>query len=155
MTDAVIFTAIILVVIALVLLKTVGIKQLTPWAKSKEGKGALASMVLGVLVILAAGLFASKAQAKSVLDTDYGYFINRAYVFAGVDYTKKVSPQCVKGSQDDRLTSNMGFGLNLWDSPSRRVSLDLQYTHHSCMVGVDRNSYDGLGIKATWTPWTR
>lgn len=30
----------------------------------------------------------------------------------------------------------------------RRV--DLVYTHHSCVFGCDRNSYDGMGIRAMW-----
>lgn len=155
MSDAAIFAVIIFVVIVLALVFGVGAKQFPVWAKSKSGKGALASMALGVLVILAVGLLASKAQAQSVLDTRYGNFLNNAYVFAGIDYTRKVSPQCVSGSQNDRMTSNMGFGVNMWQSPSRKVSLDLQYTHHSCVIGVDRNSYDGIGIKATWIPWSR
>lgn len=155
MSDAAIFATIILVVIALALVFGIGIKQLPAWAKSKAGKGALASMALGVIVILAAGFLASKAQAQSVLDTRYGYFLNNAYVFAGIDHTRKVSPQCVPGSQSDRMTSNMGMGLNLWQSPSRRVLLDLQWTHHSCVLGVDRNSYDGAGIRVTWIPWQR
>lgn len=155
MTDAAIFATIILVVIALALVFGVGIKHLPAWAKSKEGKGALASMALGVLVIFVVGLLASNAQAQSVLDTRYGNFLNNAYVFAGIDYTRKVSPQCVAGSQNDRMTSNIGFGVNMWQSPSKNVFLDLQYTHHSCVIGVDRNSYDGMGIKATWIPWSR
>ena len=111
MNDSLIFVLIILAVIALVLLKSVGLKNLPDWAKSNDGKGALLSMALGVLVILVAGvffgLFPSKANAKSALDTKYGYFLNHAYVFAGIDYTRKVSPQCVAGSQDDRMTSKM------------------------------------------------
>lgn len=155
MSDAAIFGAIILVVILLALVFGVGIKQLPAWAKSKAGKGALASMLLGVVVILVVGLLASKAQAQSVLDTRYGYFLNNAYVFAGIDHTRKVSPQCVAGSMQDRLTSNMGMGLNVWQSPSRKVWLDVQWTHHSCVLGVDRNSYDGLGLSVTWKPWIR
>ncbi len=63
--------------------------------------------------------------------------------------------QCVTQSTDDRLTSNMGFGLNLYQSPSRRVDVDMTWTHHSCVFGSDRNSYDGLGIKVVWRPWVR
>lgn len=155
MSDAAIFSAIILVVIVLALVLGIGVKQLPAWVKSKAGKGAIASMLLGVGVVLIVGLLASKAQAQSVLDTRYGYFLNNAYVFAGIDHTRKVSPQCVAGSQSDRMTSNMGMGVNLWQSPSRRVLLDLQWTHHSCVLGVDRNSYDGAGIRVTWVPWQR
>lgn len=116
--------------------------------------GIAVIVVTGILVTLITGLF-TKSNAESVLDTRYGYFLNNAYVFAGVDYTKKVSPQCVAGSFQDNLTSNMGMGLNLWQSPSRKVHVDVQYTHHSCVLGVDRNSYDGAGIRVMWFPWVR
>lgn len=155
MSDAGIFAAIILVVILLALVFGVGIKKLPAWAKSKAGKGALASMALGVAVILITGLLAEKAQAQSALDTRYGNFLNNAYVFAGIDQTRKVSPQCVAGSQSDHMTSNMGMGINVWQSPSRRVALDVQWTHHSCVLGVDQKSYDGLGLRVTWMPWVR
>lgn len=184
MQDLIIFSAIIIAVIALVLVLGIGPRNLLSWAKSKAGQGALASMALGVGVVLAVGsavvvlvalvtaLLAPAAHAQllhqplpqvlksytakaSWLDTRYGHFLNHAYVFAGVDYTRKVSPQCVPGSMHDRLTSNMGMGLNMWQSPSRKVWLDLQWTHHSCVIGVDRNSYDGFGLRATWFPWVR
>lgn len=183
MHDLLIFAAIIITVIALVLVFGIGPRNLPNWAKSKAGQGALASMALGVSVVLVVGaavvagvalvtaLLAPAAHAQvlqplpqvpkaytakaSWLDTRYGHFLNHTYVFAGVDYTRKVSPQCVAGSMQDRLTSNMGMGVNLWQSPSRRVWLDLQWTHHSCVIGVDRNSYDGFGVRATWFPWVR
>lgn len=160
MNDAAIFVAIILVVIVLVLMFGIDIKQLPAWAKTKDGKGAIASMLLGIGVIVVVGVLMAlgnkaHAQTNTLLDNRFGHFFNYAYTFAGVDYTRKVSPQCVDGSQDDRLTSNMGFGLNMWESKSRRVSMDLQYTHHSCVIGVDRNSYDGLGLRVTWKPWIR
>jgi ABC-type transport system involved in multi-copper enzyme maturation permease subunit len=144
MSDAAIFAAIILVVIVLALVFGIGIKQLPVWAKSKAGKGAIASMLLGIGVIVVVGVLMAlgnkaHAQTNTLLDNRFGHFFNYAYTFAGVDYTRKVSPQCVAGSQDDRLTSNMGFGLNMWESTSRRVSMDLRYTHHSCVIGKDRN----------------
>lgn len=162
MIDGLIFGAIILVVIALVLLFGIGPKNIIPWAKSKAGMGAIASMVLGVVVVVVVGIAVTlftglfqKADAQSILDNKYGHFLNNAYVFAGIDYTKNLSPQCVQGTTQDHLTSNMGMGINLWQSISYRVHVDLQWTHHSCVVGVDRNSYDGLGIRTTLYPWVR
>lgn len=162
MIDGLIFGGLILFVVFLILLLGIGRKNIVPWIQSKAGKGALASMILGIAVIVVTGILVTlitglftKSNAESVLDTRYGYFLNNAYVFAGVDYTKKVSPQCVAGSFQDNLTSNMGMGLNLWQSPSRKVHVDVQYTHHSCVLGVDRNSYDGAGIRVMWFPWVR
>ena len=162
MVDGFIFGGIILVVIALVIIFGIGPKNVIQWAKSKAGKGAIASMVLGVTVIVVAGILVTlatglfnKSHAQLVLDTRYGNFLNNAYVFAGIDHTRKVSPQCVAGSTQDKLTSNMGMGVNVWQSPSKRVHMDFQYTHHSCVLGVDRNSYDGVGLRVTWYPWVR
>lgn len=162
MIEGLIFGGIIFVVVALVILFGIGPLNVKGWVTSKEGQGAVASMLLGIavvtivgtLVLFLTGLFSS-ANAQSVLDNRYGHFVNHVYVFAGIDYTKKVSPQCVAGSVNDNLTSNMGMGANLWQSPSRRVHLDLQWTHHSCVLGVDRNSYDGFGIRTTLYPWVR
>ena len=162
MIDGLIFGGIILVVIALVIIFGIGPKNIIPWAKTKDGLGAIASMVLGVVVVTIAGIivtlvagFFQESKAQSILDTRYGNFLNNAYVFAGIDYTRNVSPQCVPTTTQDHLTSNMGMGVNLWESPSKRVKMDMQWTHHSCVLGVDRNSYDGAGIRVTWYPWVR
>ena len=160
MKDFTLFVSIITALVIAILLWRVGPKNLLAFSKTKGGKGALASMLLGIGVIVVVGVLMAlgnkaHAQTNTLLDNRYGHFFNYAYTFAGVDYTRKVSPQCVAGSQDDRLTSNMGFGLNMWESKSRRVSMDIQYTHHSCVIGVDRNSYDGLGLRVMWKPWVR
>lgn len=160
MQDASLFIVLIIAVVVAILLFRIGPKNLPSFFKTKDGKGAIASMLLGIGVIVVVGVLMAlgnkaHAQTNTILDNRFGHFFNYAYTFAGVDYTRKVSPQCVAGSQDDRLTSNMGFGLNLWESNSRRVSMDLQYTHHSCVIGVDRNSYDGLGLRVMWKPWVR
>lgn len=162
MIDGLIFGGIILVVIFFTILFGIGPSKIKDWISSKAGKGAVASMVLGVAVVVVVGMLVTfatglfnKSDAKSILDNKYGHFANNVYVFAGIDYTRKISPQCVPGSTQDHLTSNMGMGANLWQSPSRKVHLDLQWTHHSCVLGVDRNSYDGFGIRTTWYPWVR
>ena len=160
MKEFALFVGIIIAVVIAIVLLRVGPQNLPAFFKTKDGKGAIASMLLGIGVIVVVGVLMAlgnkaHAQTSTLLDNRYGHFFNYAYTFAGVDYTRKVSPQCVAGSQDDRLTSNMGFGLNVWESTSRRVSMDLQYTHHSCVIGVDRNSYDGLGLRVIWKPWVR
>lgn len=139
------------------------VKEPKEWWNN-EGKGAVASALKGILVILIIGfalsvslglIFPKSAKAESVFDTKYGYFFNRAYVYAGIDHTFKQSAQCQAGYQDDRLTSNMGFGLNLYQNLKRDVELDLIYHHQSCVLGRDRNSYDAIGIRGTWYFYTR
>ena len=159
MQDALIFAGMIFAVLLVLILSVIKPSGIHGWWH-KDGKGSIASAALAIVVVVAGGLAlmlltGQRVQAQSVLDNKYGHFFNHAYTFAGVDYARKVSPQCVPDSTADHLTSNMGFGLNAWQSPSRRVHLDLVYTHHSCVFGHDRNSYDGMGVRVTWFPWVR
>lgn len=142
----------------LLLLVLFGVPDKKAWLKG-EGKGALASAAKGIVVVLLGGFLLSwfnpaKAQS-SVFDTKYGSFFNYAYTYIGVDYTRKVSPQCVPGSTNDRFTSNMGFGVNFWQSPGKDWLLDIRHTHHSCVIGHDRNGYDGVGFQLQWIPLRR
>lgn len=78
-----------------------------------------------------------------------GRFFTRGYVFLGLDYTKKISPMCDAGFYNDRLTSNMGAGVVLWQV-TPRASLHLVYTHHSCAINPDAKSYDAIGARIHW-----
>lgn len=119
---------------------------------TKQGKGILKGIVMVLVFIPVFGvilaLTSSKAQAQSLKIP--GKFFTDASLFMGLDHTKKLSPQCVAGGIDDRTTSNVGARLNVWESPSTDVRLNLQYTHHSCALNVDRNGYDALGIQVEW-----
>ncbi len=119
---------------------------------TKQGKGILKGIVLVLTIIPVAGLLlaitASKAHAQSIQIP--GKFFSEASLFMGLDHTKKLSPQCVAGGVDDRTTSNVGARLNVWQSPSTDVRLNLQYTHHSCALNVDRNGYDAVGVQVEW-----
>ena len=138
-------------------------KSFKGW-KVKEGKGSAASAVLGVgSIILLAFIFSAIAaiitlagaifgSSNANADTDMnGTFFNDTSVFLGIDHTFKVSPQCVEGGTDDRLTSNLGINQNLWRSYDKVHDVSLRYTHHSCVFGKDRNGYDGLGLSYSWT----
>jgi len=133
-------------------------KSFSKW-KSEEGRGAAASALLGVgsiiaiafiITIIGAIFGASKANADM-----NGTFFNSTSVFLGIDHTLKVSPQCVQGGTDDRLTSNLGIDQNIWISSSRVHNISLRYTHHSCVFGKDRNGYDGFGLMYSWTLFSR
>ena len=131
-------------------------KSFAGW-KAKEGKGAAASALLGVGSIIVIGFIISVVGAifgssNASADTDMnGTFFNDTSVFLGIDHTFKVSPQCVEGGTDDRLTSNLGINQNLWRSYNKVHDVSLRYSHHSCVFGKDRNGYDGLGLSYNWT----
>jgi len=110
-----------------------------------EGKGILKGLVGATLVVImlsaALGLF-NKVVGEEVRYLDYGS------VYAGMDYTKKLSPQCEEGAVDDHLTSNVGFTQQLVGY--RNVDLFFNYTHHSCVLNVDDKGYDGVGMRVEW-----
>tara|TARA_R110000772_G_scaffold198279_2_gene308964 strand:- start:307 stop:825 length:519 start_codon:yes stop_codon:yes gene_type:complete len=147
----------LVIIFAMIWVFGIGKKSLKVWI-SKEGKGAIASAALGVVSIigiaafltLVTGVFASsKANAASDMFTE-GTWFNETSVFLGIDSTLKVSPQCVEGGTDDRLTSNLGIRQNIWRSQSKVHDITFKYTHHSCVFGKDRNGYDGFGLEYNW-----
>jgi hypothetical protein len=152
---ALIITGIVILAAAIYVFVIMG-KSFKGW-KVKEGKGAAASAVLGVgSIILLAFIFSALAAifgaSNANADTDMnGTFFNDTSVFLGIDHTFKVSPQCVEGGTDDRLTSNLGINQNLWRSYNKVHDVSLRYSHHSCVFGKDRNGYDGLGLSYSWT----
>jgi hypothetical protein len=127
------------------------------WKKS-EGKGAIASALLGVgstmllagiLTILVAIFNPVKAESFSE-SLKGGTWFNETSVYLGIDYTAKTSPQCVRGISDDRGTSNLGILQNIWMSKNKNFAWNFKYTHHSCVIGKDRNGYDGAGLQLVW-----
>ena len=153
---ALIITGIVILAAAIYVFVFLG-KSFKGW-KVKEGKGAAASAVLGVfsviglaaILTIVVGIFGSaKATAASDMFTG-GTWFNETSVFMGIDSTLKVSPQCVQGGTDDKLTSNLGIRQNIWLSDNKVHDIGLKYTHHSCVFGKDRNGYDGFGIEYNW-----
>ena len=120
-----------------------------------EGEGAGASAALGVfsitgiavLISIVIAIFALKAEAASDME---GSYFNFTSVFIGIDHTPRVSPQCVEGGTDDKLTSNLGLRQNIWQSSNKIHDVTFKYTHHSCVFSKDRNGYDGFGVEYNW-----
>ena len=157
--DSIVAMGITVMVIAaaMVLVFVIGKKSFKGWL-ANEGQGAMASAVLGVvsviglaaLLTIVVSIFGSaKASAQSDMFTG-GTWFNETSVFMGIDSTFKVSPQCVQGGTDDRLTSNLGIRQNVWLSKDKVHDIGLKYTHHSCVFGKDRNGYDGIGLEYNW-----
>jgi hypothetical protein len=82
-----------------------------------------------------------------------GTYLNNASVYAGLDQTKKISPQCRAAGEDDKITSNLGARTSLYRSVDKRYNANLKYTHHSCAFGVDNKSYDALGLEFDYIFW--
>lgn len=151
MTDAFIFIGLLLAVILAYMAYKLPPTKWPSYFSTKTGKGILRGIVLAPLAILVIALVLSllnKVQAQ-------GRWMNEAGVFIGLDSTFKQSPQCQSNTVDERGTSNLGVWGNLWQSDSKRVQVNLKYTHHSCALGADRNGYDAAGVELRWTLWKR
>jgi hypothetical protein len=152
---ALIITGIVILAAAIYVFVFLG-RSFKGW-KVKEGRGAAASAVLGVgsIILIAAfitivGAIFGSSNANAETDMN-GTFFNETSVFLGIDHTLKVSPQCVEGGTDDKLTSNLGIRQNIWRSGNKVHDVSFKYTHHSCVFGKDRNGYDGFGLEYNWT----
>lgn len=138
------FTISILVITALSIL--VFVKSPLQYFKTKEGKGVAVGIVLAVLISLGiALLFPAKAEALE--------YFQSGEVFVGLDYTKKISPMCDVGVNNDKLTSNLGLKAAILTSDDRTTDVSFKYTHHSCAVNPDNKSYDAIGIEVKHILW--
>ena len=129
-------------------------KSFTFW-KQNEGKGAAASAVLGISVIIGLAFlgytifYSPPAKADSDMFLG-GTWFNDCGVFIGIDSTIKSSAHCVEGGTDDTLISNMGLSCSLWRHKNKKHEVSGKYSHNSCVFGKDRNSDDGLGFGYTY-----
>lgn len=161
MQQAIVFSGLIVAVVLAIVLMKIPPSKLPAFFRSKDGLGVAKGIILAPLVlflfVLVATLILPGAQAQERIRNPFagGTWFNYAEVYAGADFTKKLSPQCQAGGPDERWTSNLGFAMNIWRDQSKMVSLDGIYHHQSCVIGYDRNSYDALGIRATWRFWER
>ena len=121
-----------------------------------ENNGALFSAILAITVVSVLALFIflipNNANANIISD---GSWSNDAGVYLGLDYTKDHSPQCIGDSFDNRGTSNLGAWWNIWQSKDENLRISARYTHHSCYLGEDDNTYDAIGVQVEWELWKR
>lgn len=152
-TDFLYFVGLMVVILLTYMTWKLRGKNWKEYFSTKEGNGILASMFRGIggviLLALLVWLFMGAVQAAP------GTWVNDAGVFAGIDYTNKVSPACKQNTVDDRGTSNLGAWVNIWQSESKRVRVNSKYTHHSCVLGADDKQYDAIGVELQWKIWER
>lgn len=122
------------------------VRRPADYFKTKDGRGVLTGILLAVSAT-ALIVWAAPSQA--------GTWFNAGEVYFGIDSTRKVSPQCEAGGVNDRLTSNLGVRMNLFETADQRATWRVRYTHHSCAINPDRTSYDALGFELTYRIWSR
>ncbi len=101
------------------------------WRKTKAGRGVLFGLIVAPLAALLIGSLGG---------------CTRVDVFAGLESTKNLSPQCENGGASDRITSNLGIEGCRIVSADGKSELCGAYRHHSCAISPDRESYDGVGF---------
>lgn len=151
MQDAIIFIGLLLAILLGYMVWKLWGHSWKEYFSTKDGLGILKGIILAPVIIIIIALFLFLIPGAHA----QGTWFNDASVFAGLDYTKKLSPQCERNAIDDRGTSNLGVKLNIWESESRRVRVNSKYTHHSCALGVDDRQYDGVGVELEWKVWSR
>lgn len=146
------FMGIVLLIVTLIAFVTLKYRGVSLRGFLKNSNGALPSAVLAfvAIAVLALVIFLIPNNANA------GTWFNDAGVYMGVDYTKGTSPQCEDGDPiDARGTSNLGVWANGWESSDGAIRVNARYTHHSCVLGEDEDSYDGLGVIVEWKLWQR
>ena len=149
MTSALIFIGLLLAFIFAYMAWKLGSPMNWPaYFSTKTGKGILKGIILAPAVILLIAFVLSLLPSRASAE-----WLNDASVFAGIDYTKKLSPMCDQNETDDQGTSNLGFRINVWQHDAVRVNT--KYSHHSCVLGTDNRTYDALGVEVEWQVWKR
>jgi hypothetical protein len=77
-----------------------------------------------------------------------GKWLDTASVFVGIDYHQDGSVFCKDPGVSDKLNSNLGATIEVYRYGNH--SLSGNYTHHSCAINPDVNTYDGIGFKYEW-----
>lgn len=148
MPSAVEFVVTLLVLLTAWLLWSLRGRNLREYFRTKTGLGILKGIVIAVL-------FAVGLVVISTLAGCSGTYVNDASVYAGLDRTKKLSPQCEDVGPDTRTTSNLGLRLNLYQSRDERFRTNTKYTHHSCAFSPDDRQYDAVGLEMEYKLWQR
>lgn len=151
MSSLVLFIVSILVVAVISMLVFIGgPKQIKTYFSTDQGKGVLKGIIIFMLFGAVPAFLAFKANAD---DYGKGEWFEYGEVYVGLDYTKGISPQCYTDGPDNRVTSNGGIRVNIYQSFDRRFEFNSKYTHHSCAFNSDKDNYDALGIEITYKLW--
>ena len=124
-------------------------KRVNPitYFSSHTGLGILKGIVMAIGAAVIITVLSRSAHADEVK------WFKEAEIFAGLEATQRVSPQCVRGGVDDKTTSNLGMRVNIYTN--KEFQINSKYTHHSCAFGEDDAGYDALGLELVYKFWSR
>lgn len=125
------------------------------WSKAKfkenwiHSEGDDKPMWRGIMFIIGVPLLMGLVlYAGNVKSAEYKWF-DEATVYVGLDYTENTNPLCGQLGASDRISSNMGFTQSIVKKDM--MNINMKYTHHSCAISADQNSYDAVGVMIEWT----
>lgn len=110
------------------------------WRKTKSGRRVLFGLIVAPLLAALVGLIGGCARVD---------------VFAGLESTKNLSPQCEDIGASNRITSNLGIEGCRGLSSDGRTEICGVYRHHSCAISIDRETYDAVGFQVKRTIWAQ
>ncbi len=155
MNSALLFSLVVLVLGSAYALHAYGgIRNTIDYLKSHPT--VLSGIKIFAGVAITAGLVFALINPSQAHAADYkkGTWFAYGEGYVGLDHTKHTSPQCVGGS-NDKVTSNGGIRINIYQSYDERFEFNSKYTHHSCAFAIDRNVYDAVGFEVTYKFWSR
>ena len=121
------------------------VSEVKDYFKTKTGKGIAKGIIIALGVGLLFSLFSCSVNAE---EQERLKWFDYRELYLGIEHTSnKTSPQCIDSGVNDRLTSNLGFTQNIFVSTDRKFHFNAKYTHHSCVLNSDRNTYDAFGVE--------
>jgi hypothetical protein len=150
MNDILIFIgmmAIILLGLFVFIMSRVGFSYLAlrNYIKKVENKTVLQA-VGGIMAAMIAAAFFVFMIGQVVAEE--GKWLNSGSVFIGIDYNNKGSVFCQDNGVSNEMNSNLGANIEVYTYGDHTLSGN--YTHHSCAINPDVNTYDALGFKYEW-----
>lgn len=153
MNDTLIFIGVMVIILLglfIRIMSKVGFsyKALSSYIKKVENKTVLQAGGGIILAMLTAAFFVfmiGQVVAKE------GKWFDSGSVFVGIDYHKDGSVFCQDTGVSGELNSNLGANIEVYSYGDH--SLSGNYTHHSCALNPDVNTYDGAGFKYEWKIW--
>lgn len=154
MIDLAIFIGVMVIILLglfVIIMNKVGYSYsaLKEYIKKVENKTILQASagIIGAMLVAAFIVF----MFGQVVNAEEGKWLDTASVFVGIDYHNNGSVFCQDIGVSDELNSNLGANIEVYSYGDHSISGN--YTHHSCAINPDVNTYDGVGFKYEWKIW--
>ena len=147
MNDTLIFIsvmAVILLILFGIVVKRAGslkdyIRKVENKTPQQSALGIMGSMLLAAFIVFMIG---------QVVKADESAWFDKGSVFIGIDYHNNGSIFCQNAGVSNEMNSNLGANIEVWRYGNHSFSGN--YTHHSCALNPDVNTYDSPGFKYEW-----